>query len=213
MAKLNCIKLGGFMAEFAQLEQKITELNCDKNTLEIRLEESNRLVKFNLNKEESLIDEKESLLVTVDQLQQTLQEQCDLRVENERLRREIVNLKEENQRTAEAGKADVEQLLRKMRADEDGHQGALEAMKRQCSREVEEAHRVALEQMKAKDVELKRLLEEKDLDLDQMKMRLKEQERERQSELLKLQMEVSEKLRRLLWWYKSLLCYYLATSI
>ncbi|MED6279038.1 hypothetical protein CHARACLAT_030348 [Characodon lateralis] len=98
---LNRIKLDGFMAEFDRLEQNITELNSKKNMLEIRLEDSNRLVKLYLNKEESLIEEKESLLATVDQLQQTLQEQCDLRVENERLRKEIIHLKEENERTAE----------------------------------------------------------------------------------------------------------------
>lgn len=48
--------------------------------------------------------------------------------------------------------------------------------------------------MEAKDAEVKNLLEKKDLDLEEMKKRLKDQERERQSELLKLQMEVNEKL-------------------
>lgn len=49
--------------------------------------------------------------------------------------------------------------------------------------------------MEAKDAEVRRLLEEKHLDLEEMKKRLKEQERERQSELLKLQMEVRDKVR------------------
>lgn len=48
--------------------------------------------------------------------------------------------------------------------------------------------------VEAKDTEVKKLLEEKDLDLEEMKKRLKEQERERQSELLKLQMEVKLKV-------------------
>lgn len=48
--------------------------------------------------------------------------------------------------------------------------------------------------MEAKDAEVKRLLEKKDLDLEEMKKRLKDQERERQSELLNLQMEVNGKL-------------------
>lgn len=48
--------------------------------------------------------------------------------------------------------------------------------------------------VEAKDAEVKNLLEKKDLDLEEMKKRLKDQERERQSELLKLQMEVNEKL-------------------
>ena len=47
--------------------------------------------------------------------------------------------------------------------------------------------------MEAKDAEVKKLLEKKDLHLEEMKKRLKDQERERQSELLKLQMEVNER--------------------
>lgn len=44
--------------------------------------------------------------------------------------------------------------------------------------------------VEAKDSEVKKLLEMKDLQLEEMKETLKKQERERQSELLKLQMEV-----------------------
>lgn len=46
----------------------------------------------------------------------------------------------------------------------------------------------------AKDAEVKKLLEEKNLELEEMKKRLRGQERERQSEILKLQMEVNPKL-------------------
>lgn len=48
----------------------------------------------------------------------------------------------------------------------------------------------------SKDAEVKKLLEMKDLELEEMKTRLKNQEKERQSELLQLQMEVSEQLHR-----------------
>lgn len=50
--------------------------------------------------------------------------------------------------------------------------------------------------MEARDAELKKLLEMKDLDLEEMKERLNNQEKERQSELLQLQLEVSERLHR-----------------
>lgn len=45
--------------------------------------------------------------------------------------------------------------------------------------------------MEAKDAEVKKLLEEKNVELEEMKKRLKEQEREQQSEFLKLQMDVA----------------------
>ncbi|XP_005812498.1 coiled-coil domain-containing protein 152 [Xiphophorus maculatus] len=196
MTKLNCVKLERFMAEFCRLEQNITELNGAKNLLEIRLDDSNRLVNFYRNKEQSLKDEKESLLVTVDRLHRTLQEQCDLRVENQKLRKEVENLKDENERTAEAGRSDVQQLLSQMAADEDRHQRALQAVRQQSSREVEEAQKQAERQMEAKDADVRRQLEEKHLELEEMKTRMKEQERERQSELLKMQMEFGAKLAR-----------------
>ncbi|XP_014877837.1 coiled-coil domain-containing protein 152 isoform X2 [Poecilia latipinna] len=166
MAKLNCVKLEGFMAEFGRLEQNITELNGARNLLEIRLEDSNRLVNFYVNKEQSLRD-----------------------VENKKLRMEVEDLKEENERTAEAGRSDVQLLLSQMAAAEDRHQRALEAVKQQSSREVEEAQIQAQRQMEAKDAEVQQQLEE-------MKTRMKEQERERQSEMLKLQMEFGAKLAR-----------------
>lgn len=50
--------------------------------------------------------------------------------------------------------------------------------------------------VEAKDAELKKLQEMKDLDLEEMKERLNNQEKERQSELLQLQLEVSEHLHR-----------------
>lgn len=49
--------------------------------------------------------------------------------------------------------------------------------------------------MEAKDAELNEVLQKKDRELEEMKKKLKGHERERQSELLKLQMEVNEKLQ------------------
>ncbi|XP_072228660.1 coiled-coil domain-containing protein 152 [Leuresthes tenuis] len=196
MTKLNCVNLDEFLEEFGQLEQKITKMNGKNSMLEIMLEDANRLMKFSLSKEKSLTEEKESLLVTVNKLQQTLQEQCNLRVENERLKNEVVDLKQLSERRVEAGEAEVQRLLCRMRAEEEGHKRALEAERQQCSREVERAHREALSLLEAKDRDAERLMEEKDLDLEEMKKRLKDQERERQSELLKLQMEFGAKLAR-----------------
>ncbi|XP_023132219.1 coiled-coil domain-containing protein 152 [Amphiprion ocellaris] len=196
MIKSNCVNLDRFMEEFGQLEQKITEVNGRNSMLEITLEDANRLTKFSLTKEKSLMEEKNSLLATVNRLQQTLQEQCNLRVENERLKKEITDLKRQNERTVEVGEAEVQQLVTKLRAEEDRHQRELEAVRRQCRIEVDDAQRGSFNQLEAKDAEIKRLLEQKDLDLEEMKKKLKDQERERQSELLKLQMEFGAKLAR-----------------
>ncbi|XP_005725604.1 coiled-coil domain-containing protein 152 isoform X2 [Pundamilia nyererei] len=194
MTKLNCVNLEKFLEEFCQLEQNITEVNGRNSMLEIMLEDANRLVKFYQTKEKSLIEEKDSLLLTVNKLQQTLQEQCNLRVKNERLKNDMADLKQQNERTAEVGKAEVQRLIREMRAEEGRHKRALEDLRQQCGREVEDAHREYF--MEAKDAECKKLLEKKDLDLEDMKKRLKDQEKESQNELLKLQMEFGAKLAR-----------------
>ncbi|XP_070706331.1 coiled-coil domain-containing protein 152 [Pempheris klunzingeri] len=196
MTKLNCVNLDKFLDEFTRLEQKITEINCKNNMLEIMLEDANRLVKFYLTKEKSLTEERDSLLVTVNRLQLTLQEQCNLRVENERLKDNMADLKQQTERRAEDREAEVQQLICEMRAEGERHKRELETVRQQCRKEVEDAHRQSFNQLEAKDGEVKYLLEKKDVELEEMKKRLREQERERQSELLKLQMEFGAKLAR-----------------
>ncbi|XP_028458270.1 coiled-coil domain-containing protein 152 isoform X2 [Perca flavescens] len=196
MIKLNRVNLDRFMEDFTQLEQKITEVTGKNNVLEIMLEDANRLVKFYLAKEKCVVEERDSLLVTVNRLQQTLQEQCNLRVENERLKKDMADLKRQNKRTAEDGEAELQRLASEMRAEAERHQRELETVRQQCRREVEAAHRKGVQQLEAKDAEGKNLMERKDLDLEELRKRLKEQERERQSELLKLQMEFGAKLAR-----------------
>ncbi|XP_033951415.1 coiled-coil domain-containing protein 152 [Pseudochaenichthys georgianus] len=196
MIKLNCVHLDMLMDDFSLLEQKIAEVNGKNNIFEIMLEDASRHMKFYQTKEKSLIEERDSLLVTVNRLQQTLQEQCNLRVENERLKSEMASLKQHNESAAEDGKAELQRLIGEMRAEGERHQRELETVRQQSRREVEDASREGLHQLDAKDAEVKTLLEKRDLDLGELKKRLKDQERERQSELLKLQMEFGAKLAR-----------------
>ncbi|XP_071769938.2 coiled-coil domain-containing protein 152 [Centroberyx gerrardi] len=196
MIKLTCVNLDKLMENFALLEQKITEINGKNSILEIMLEDANRVLKFYLTKEKSLIEERDSMLVTVNRLQQTLQEQCNLRVENEKLKNDVAELKQQNERTAEERGAEVQRLVSEMRAEEERHKRELQTAKQQCRSEVEDSHKETLNQLEAKDAKVKKLLERKDLDLEEMKKRLRDQERERQSELLKIQMEFGAKLTR-----------------
>ncbi|XP_036973067.1 coiled-coil domain-containing protein 152-like isoform X1 [Acanthopagrus latus] len=196
MIKPNCVNLETFMERFTRLEQMITEVHGKNNMLDVALEDANRVLKFYVTKEKFLIEEKTSLLDTVNSLQQTLQEQCNLRVENEKLKKDMADLKQQCERAAEDREAEVQQLVSEMRAEGERHKRELETVRQQCRREVEEAQRQAVNQLKAKEAEAKKLLEKKNADVEEMKKRLKEQERERQSELLKLQMEFGAKLAR-----------------
>uniref|UniRef100_A0A7N6AGD2 Uncharacterized protein n=1 Tax=Anabas testudineus TaxID=64144 RepID=A0A7N6AGD2_ANATE len=161
MLKLNCVNLDKFLEEFAQLEQQMTEVNGKNNALEMMLEDANRLLKLYVTKERSFMEERESLLVTVNSLQQTLQEQCNLRVENERLKSEMANLREQTAQAAEDGEAQVQQLVSDMRAEEERHKRELQTVREQWQTEVERAHGEVITQLEAKDAEVKELLEKK----------------------------------------------------
>ncbi|XP_020563559.1 coiled-coil domain-containing protein 152 isoform X3 [Oryzias latipes] len=149
-----------------------------------------------LTKEKSLSEEKDGLLVTIRRLQETLQEQCNLREENDRLKTDVLHLKEHIERTREVGEAELQRLVSKLQADGRRRKVELEAVRLGCSREVEDARRDAVMRLDAKEAEMKKLLQEKDLNVEEMKKKLKDQEKQRQSELLKLQMEFGAKLAR-----------------
>lgn len=196
MMKLNCVNLEAFLGEFTSLEQNITEVQAKNSTLELMVEDSSRVLKHSQTKERSLVQDRDSLLITVKQLQQMLEEQCNIRVENERLKNELEELKRNNEKIVEEGEAEVQRLVAEMRTEADRHQRALNAERRQSSRAVEEARREALNKMEAREAELKKLLEQKDEEIEEIRRRLRDQDRERQSELLKLQMEFGAKLAR-----------------
>ncbi|XP_054613495.1 coiled-coil domain-containing protein 152-like [Dunckerocampus dactyliophorus] len=197
MSKVNSVNLDKFVKEFAIVEQNMTELNGRNNLLKSKLDDANKLVKFYEIKEKRLTEERDTLLVTVNTLQQTLQEQCNLRVENESLKMNMADLRKQIERTAEDGEAEILRLHSEMKAQRQSHGRALESVMQQCRKQVEDAHTQAGNQLKAKEAEVNALLEQKDLDLEEMKKTLKDQERKQQSELLKLQMEFGAKLSRM----------------
>ncbi|KAM3874394.1 coiled-coil domain-containing protein 152 [Diretmus argenteus] len=180
------------METFSSLEQKVTEMNGKNNMLEVMLDDANRVRDAPLD----CVAERDGMLVTVNTLQQTLREQCNLRVENEKLKNDVADLRRQNERIAEDRRVEVQRLSTEIRAEEERHKRELETVKQQCRSEVEDACMEAFIQSEAKDAEMKRLLERNDLNLEEMKKRLRDQEKERQSELLKLQMEFGAKLAR-----------------
>ncbi|XP_070298397.1 coiled-coil domain-containing protein 152 [Salvelinus sp. IW2-2015] len=196
MKKFTVVNLDKFIDDFTHLEQKITELKGKNNILEIKLEETNRVLKFSQTKEKCLIEERDGMLGTVKGLQQTLLQQCDLRVENEKLKRTVSDLKRQSDRTVEEREAEIQRLMAEMRAVGERHQKELESLREQCRRGVEGSHRETQSKLEAKDAELKEALERKESDMTEMRRRMRDQERERQSEILKLQMEFGAKLAR-----------------
>ncbi|XP_024918586.1 coiled-coil domain-containing protein 152 isoform X2 [Cynoglossus semilaevis] len=175
---------------------RVIEVSRSNSMLEVKLGEACRLIKFYSSREKTLTEERDMLLTTVTSLQQSLQEQNNLRVENQRLKEEVMDLKRSNDRRAEAEQAEVQRLLREIGREQRKHQGELEAVRRQCRTEVELVESKVSSLMEVKDSEVTKILEEKDKEVEEMRKKLKDHEREKQSELLRLQMEFGAKLAR-----------------
>eukprot|EP00066_Takifugu_rubripes_P013509 XP_011602775.1 PREDICTED: coiled-coil domain-containing protein 152 [Takifugu rubripes] len=111
MANSNCLNLDVLMEKFIHLEQKMTEVTTKNSMLEARLEDEDKLLKFYMNKEKSLVDERDGLLISLNRLQQCLQEQSHLRVENNRLKTDLADLEQQNKKREESKDAEVKKLL------------------------------------------------------------------------------------------------------
>ncbi|XP_056587133.1 coiled-coil domain-containing protein 152-like [Triplophysa dalaica] len=185
MKKTTVIDLDTFIKDFMQLENKITEMKGGNTTLEIQLDESRRLLKLAQNKEKQLTEEKDGLLETVKDLQKTVQQQCDLRVENERLKDAALQTKKENEAQLEESKAQLQRLTAETRALKHQHQRELDDFAEETQRKLE-----------LKDTEIKWALEKNECALEEMRKQMREKEKEKQSQIIKLQMEFGAKLAR-----------------
>ncbi|TSX03290.1 Growth hormone receptor [Bagarius yarrelli] len=164
---------------------KITELKGKNNILEIKQDEANRLLKLSQITEKHLIEEKDGLLGSMKCLQHNLEQQCNLRGENERLRKVICDLKKQNEEQVEESRACVQKLQNEIRALQEQHQ-----------RELEDCAADTKSKLDSKDAEIKAVLDREEQALEGMRRKMKDQEKEKQSELIKLQMEFSAKLAR-----------------
>ncbi|XP_076836924.1 uncharacterized protein ccdc152 isoform X2 [Brachyhypopomus gauderio] len=183
--KKTVVDLEKLLRDFGILEQRITELKGKNTTLEIRLDETSRILKFSHSKEKQLIEEREGMLSAISCLQNNLQQQYDARVENEKLKNTILDLKNQNEAQVKESSTCIQRLDAEMRAQQEKHQRELNDLARETQRNLE-----------SKDVEMKEALERKESALEEIRRKINDQEKEKQSEILRLQMEFSAKLAR-----------------
>ncbi|KAK3555395.1 hypothetical protein QTP86_015685 [Hemibagrus guttatus] len=176
--KKTVVNLDKLIQGFSLLEQKITELRGKNNIFEIKLDEANRLLKLSQNKEKHLIEEKAGLLGNIKCLQHSLEQQCNLRGENEKLKNVILDLKKQNEEQVEENKACVQRLQRELRALQEQHQ-----------RELEDCAADRKRRLEAKDAEIKAVLDREEKAIEAMRQKMKDQEKAKQSEVIKMQME------------------------
>ncbi|KAF4077573.1 hypothetical protein AMELA_G00209510 [Ameiurus melas] len=183
--KKTVVNLDKLIQDFSLLEQKITQLRGKNSILEIKLDEANRLLKWSQGKEKHLTEEKDGLLGSIKCLQNNLEQQCNLRGENEKLKNVILELKKKNEDQGAESRACVQRLQCEMRALQEQHQ-----------REMEDCAADTKRKLESKDVEMKAALDREERAIEAMRQKMKDEEKEKQSEVIKLQMEFSAKLAR-----------------
>ncbi|XP_026868220.1 coiled-coil domain-containing protein 152 [Electrophorus electricus] len=125
------------------------------------------------------------MLGTISSLQNNLQQHTDTRVENEKLKNIILDLKKQNEAQVKESCTCIQRLEAEMKALQEQHQRELDGFTKETHRKLE-----------SKAVEMKEALERKESTLEEIRRKIKDQEKEKQSEIIKLQMEFSARLAR-----------------
>ncbi|KAG5834806.1 hypothetical protein ANANG_G00265480 [Anguilla anguilla] len=185
MKKSTAVNLDKLLEDFCQTEQKMTDMTAKNSLLEMKLNETSRMLTLKQTKEKYLREERDELLQAVIGLEHTIKQQCDLRVENEELKKSISDLERDNYSKLQDSAARIEGLQMEMAAQVAEHQSDAAEVRGQLQSKLE-----------AKEREMEEALQTKEAELEQMRKRMKEQEKEKQKEIIKLQMEFSAKLAR-----------------
>ncbi|XP_061117936.1 coiled-coil domain-containing protein 152-like isoform X2 [Conger conger] len=178
MKKSTAVNLDKLIEDFSLVEQKITDMKAKNNLLEVRLDETTRMFTLSQTKEKYLREERDELFQAVIGLQHTLKQQCELRVENEQLKKIISDLERQNNSNQQDSAANMERLKMEVAAQITEQQ-----------RDTAEVRGELQSKLEAKELEMQEALQKKESELEQMRKRMKEQEREKQTEIIKLQLE------------------------
>ncbi|KAK2521179.1 hypothetical protein Q9233_011169 [Columba guinea] len=86
MKKISVVNLDKLLDNFSEIEKKISEINEANNLLVLQLEKCNRLLTLSQSKEESVKEECTALQNVINGLTQTIENQCNVKDENDRLK-------------------------------------------------------------------------------------------------------------------------------
>ncbi|NXI00739.1 CC152 protein, partial [Pachycephala philippinensis] len=164
---------------------KISEINEANNLLIHQLEKSNRLLALSQSKEESIKEECSTLQNVVKGLTQTIENQCNVKDENDRLKGTIHILEDKLKTCEEEYKGQIEKLMIEIKNKEEDHK--LEITQLNCD---------IRKKFEVKEMEYREQREKKELEILELTRQLKIQNEEKQNEIIKLQIEFNAKLAR-----------------
>ncbi|NWQ85573.1 CC152 protein, partial [Burhinus bistriatus] len=164
---------------------KISEINEANNVLVLQLEKCNRLLTLSQSKEESVKEECTTLQNVIKGLTQTIENQCNVKDENDRLKGTIHILEEKLKACEQEYKDQIEKLMIEVKNKEEDHK--LEITQLNCD---------IRKKFEVKEVEYREQTEKKELEILELTRQLKIQNEEKQNEIIKLQIEFNAKLAR-----------------
>ncbi|XP_063037353.1 coiled-coil domain-containing protein 152 [Melospiza melodia melodia] len=185
MKKTSIVNLDKLLYDFSEIEKKISEINDANNLLIHQLEKCNRLLALSQSKEESVKEECSALQNVIKGLTQTIENQCNVKDENDRLRGTILILEDKLKACEEEYKDQIEKLMTEIKNKEEDHK--LEITQLNCD---------TRKKFELKEMEYREEREKKELEILELTRQLKIQNEEKQNEIIKLQIEFNAKLAR-----------------
>ncbi|NXR88217.1 CC152 protein, partial [Hypocryptadius cinnamomeus] len=185
MKKTSIVNLDKLLYDFSEIEKKISEINDANNLLIHQLEKCNRLLTLSQSKEESVKEECSALQNVIKGLTQTIENQCNVKDENDRLKGTIHILEDKLKTCEEEYKDQIEKLMTEIKNKEEDHK--LEITQLNCD---------TRKKFEVKEMEYREEREKKELEILELTRQLKIQNEEKQNEIIKLQIEFNAKLAR-----------------
>ncbi|NWY25340.1 CC152 protein, partial [Pheucticus melanocephalus] len=185
MKKTSVVNLDKLLYDFSEIEKKISEINDANNLLIHQLEKCNRLLALSQSKEESVKEECSALQNVIKGLTQTIENQCNVKDENDKLKGTIHILEDKLKTCEEEYKDQIEKLMTEIKNKEEDHK--LEITQLNCD---------TRKKFEVKEIEYREEREKKELEILELTRQLKIQNEEKQNEIIKLQIEFNAKLAR-----------------
>ncbi|XP_030824952.1 coiled-coil domain-containing protein 152 [Camarhynchus parvulus] len=185
MKKTSVVNLDKLLYDFSEIEKKISEINDANNLLIHQLERCNRLLALSQSKEESVKEECSALQNVIKGLTQTIENQCNVKDENDKLKGTIHILEDKLKTCEEEYKDQIEKLMTEIKNKEEDHK--LEITQLNCD---------TRKKFEVKEMEYREEREKKELEILELTRQLKIQNEEKQNEIIKLQIEFNAKLAR-----------------
>ncbi|XP_054042180.1 coiled-coil domain-containing protein 152 [Rissa tridactyla] len=186
MKKTSVVNLDKLLDNFSEIEKKISEINEANNLLVLQLEKCNRLLTLSQSKEESVKEECTTLQNVIKGLTQTIENQCNVKDENDRLKGTIHILEEKLKACEQDYKDQIEKFMIEIKNKEDDHK--LEITQLNCD---------VRKKFEVKEAEYREQREKKELQILELTRQLQIQNEEKQNEIIKLQIEFNAKLARI----------------